>query len=75
MSSPDKPCRRARSLRYDDQAWWKTLSPVLLGLAGRDPNRVRRAVTAAWVLAVRSSNRVVAPDDAAAVVAILADGA
>ena len=67
--------RRARSLRHDDQAWWTTLRPVLLGLAGRDPHRVRRAVTAAWVLAVRSTNRVVAPDDAAAVVAILADGA
>jgi hypothetical protein len=67
--------RRARSLRHDDQAWWTTLGPVLLGLAGRDPHRVRRAVTAAWVLAVRSANRVVAPDDAAAVVAILADGA
>jgi hypothetical protein len=67
--------RRARSLRHDDQAWWTTLTPVLLGLANRDPHRFRRPVIAAWVLAIRSSNRVVAPDDAAAVVAILADGA
>lgn len=67
--------RKARTLHLDEAGWWSTLSPAFISLTGRDPDRVRRAIAGAWTLAARSANRVVAPDDAAGVVALLADGA
>ena len=66
--------RRARSLQFDEAGWWSHLAPALTTLANRDPERTRRAIAGAWTLAARSRDRIVAPDDAAAVVALLADG-
>lgn len=67
--------RRTRIMQLDETGWWDMLTPVILELAGEDAEHLRRAITATWTLAVRSSNRIIAPDDVAAIAAILADGA
>ncbi len=66
--------RRARTLQLDDAGWWNLLTPVILGLSsGAQTAGLLRSVGAAWTLAVRSNQRLMAPDDLAAVAAILAD--
>ncbi len=66
--------RLARTQRLDEEAWWDLLRPSLIALADRGPLATRRAIIAAWTLAARSGNRLVAPDDAGAIAAMLADG-
>ena len=65
--------KRARSLSLDEAGWWSTLAPAITGIATRGQAHWQRAVIATWTLSVRSGNRVVAPDDASAIAAILAD--
>ncbi len=65
--------RYARGLRLDEAGWWAALTPAACAVAARGPAHTQRAVLATWTLAMRSGNRVVAPDDAAAIAAILAD--
>ena len=67
--------RHARGLSLDEAGWWTALSPAITTIAARGPAQLQRAVIATWVLGVRSRQRVIAPDDAAAMSAILADGA
>lgn len=66
--------RCARSLSLDEAGWWAALAPAIAAVAARGPAQLQRAVIATWTLSVRSRNRVIAPDDAAAISAILADG-
>jgi len=66
--------RCARGLHLDETGWWAALAPAITTVAARGPRQLQRAVIATWTLSVRSRNRVVAPDDAAAISAILADG-
>jgi hypothetical protein len=64
----------ARRRQLDETAWWLTLGPVACQLAAQTPEHLRRTIAAMWILAARSEHHVVAPDDAAAVTALLADG-
>ncbi len=64
----------ARGLSLDEVGWWTALSPAITTVAARGPAQLQRAVIATWILRVRSRQRVIAPDDAAAMSAILADG-
>lgn len=64
----------ARRKQLDETGWWLTLGPVACQLATHTPEQLRRTIAAMWILAARCEHHVVAPDDAAAVAALLADG-
>lgn len=66
--------RRTRVMYLDEANWWNQLTPIILDLSTTTDDALRRSVAATWMLAVRSDKRVMAPDDVAAVAAMLADG-
>ena len=65
--------RRTRIMHLDDANWWSQLTPIILDLSGPEYKTLLPTVAATWTLAVRSDKRIMAPDDIAAVAAILAD--